>query len=70
MEMVEVGQEMSAVDREMIDSGIGRNICRTDSHGKKFYIDNNSLQFIFYLITQTHQVTRRVEKQGNRKLYN
>lgn len=32
MEMVEVGQEMSAVDREMIDSGIGRNICRTDSH--------------------------------------
>jgi len=32
MEMVEVGQEMSAVDREMVDSGIGRNICRTDSH--------------------------------------
>jgi len=32
MEVAEDGLEMSAVDREMVDSGIGRNICRTDSH--------------------------------------
>ena len=37
MEVAEDGLEMSAVDREMVDSGIGRNICRTDSHGEKFY---------------------------------
>ena len=37
MEVLEDGLEISAVDREMVDSGIGRNICRTDSHGEKFY---------------------------------
>merc|ERR1719369_1191900 len=26
------GLEMTEEDREMVDSGIGRNICRTDSH--------------------------------------
>ena len=31
------GVEMTEEDREMVDSGIGRNICRTDSYGENIY---------------------------------
>ena len=37
-EVSKEGTEMTDDVREMVDSGIGRNICRTDSHGKNLQL--------------------------------
>ena len=37
-EVTDDGLEMTEDDNEMVDSGIGRNICRTDSHGENFNV--------------------------------
>ena len=37
-EVTDDGLEMTEDNNEMVDSGIGRNICRTDSHGEKFAV--------------------------------
>ena len=72
-EVSEEGTEMTDDDREMVDSGIGRNICRTDSHGKNWQLEISSSNGLITSnfsteIIQTHQVKHiipsRKENEG------